>query len=178
MESNANFMTEDQNAYIDAKVHQLWHNKEEAKHLLRGLMPSAMAQEAWSRSIKEQGESAGAEKAGALVTEHVEQYYKQTEDAIEAEGHPRAEAQKLTVALLREFGIRHEVISLDREQARTLENRGQAPGVEGLEPEAEREGRTLKVVVTVYEGGTSNTLGKSPRTTHGWRRSQGGRLKS
>ena len=93
-------MTEDQNAYIDAKVHQLWHNKEEAKHLLRGLMPSAMAQEAWSRSIKEQGESAGAEKAGALVTEHVEQYYKQTEDAIEAEGHPRAEAQKLTVALL------------------------------------------------------------------------------
>ena len=133
------------------KAQQLWNNKEEAKHLLKAFMPCIMAQEVWSKAIWDHGEGAGEEKAGTLATGYIEQYYAQTEKALEGPVPPREEARTLASALSWEYGIRHEVISLDKEQAKMLEERGDMPGAEGIEPETEREGRTLKVDIQCFQ---------------------------
>ncbi len=151
-EENMNYMTEDLKAYTDAKAHYAWCNKEEARHLLKSLMPSIMAQDAWSRTLQVRRLSSKKEKMGAIVGSYIDHCYMKTEEALMTQERPRQPAQNLAQALYREFGVRHEVVCLSKEQAKDLEGRPEPFGREGVEPEADREGRALKVIVTTFEG--------------------------
>ena len=147
-----NFMSENLKDYTEAKAHYSWCNKEEARPLLKSLMPSIMAQDAWSRTLQAKRLGTRKEKMGTIVNSYIDHCYTKTEEALMSQEKPRQPAQNLAQALYRKFGIRSEVVCLSKEQAKDLEGRPEPFGKDGVEPEAEREGRALKVIVTTFEG--------------------------